>query len=134
MKVAIIGSRPQSVNESDVKAKIKDVISKLPKDTLIISGGAAGADTWGVEEAKRQGLAEPLVYRALWDDLSHPDALIKTNSYGKQYDARAGHRRNTLIVQDADLVYAFWDGKSPGTRDSITKARKMGKDVIIVQC
>ena len=39
----------------------------------------------------------------------------------------AGHARNTIIVEQADRVVAFWDEESPGTRDTIGKARSQGK-------
>lgn len=40
--------------------------------------------------------------------------------------------RNSLIIDSSELVIAFWDGKSKGTQDSIGKARKSGKKLIIV--
>ncbi len=42
------------------------------------------------------------------------------------YDAGAGKKRNTQIIARADVVVAFWDGFSTGTRDSITKAKSRG--------
>ena len=39
--------------------------------------------------------------------------------------------RNSLIVADCDMVVAFWDGRSRGTLDTITKAVQAGKRVEI---
>jgi hypothetical protein len=43
----------------------------------------------------------------------------------------AGFMRNQLIVDNCDKVTAFWDGKSKGTLDTITRAVKAGKTVVI---
>ena len=40
------------------------------------------------------------------------------NSCHKKYGKRAGILRNRDIVDAADIVVAFWDGKSPGTKNS----------------
>jgi len=37
--------------------------------------------------------------------------------------------RNSEIVASAELVVAFWDGKSRGTADTIEKAQLMGGDL-----
>ncbi len=43
----------------------------------------------------------------------------------------AGPRRNQLIVARCTDVIAFWDGKSPGTLDTIRKAMKAGKSCAV---
>lgn len=126
MKIAIVGSRGfKSLH------KIQELLETLPKDTVVISGGAAGPDTEGVRVARLLGM-KTVVYNADWNNLTHSNAVIKTNKYGSKYDAAAGHRRNTLIVNDSDVIYAFWDGTSPGTRNTINQARKLGKEVVII--
>ena len=40
--------------------------------------------------------------------------------------------RNTQIIENADVVFAFWDGQSKGTKDSITKAKKLQKELHII--
>ena len=39
--------------------------------------------------------------------------------------------RNRTIFDTADLVIAFWDGKSRGTASALNYARAKGKTVII---
>ena len=39
--------------------------------------------------------------------------------------------RNTNIINEAELVVAFWDGQSNGTKDSINKAEKQNKKVLL---
>jgi hypothetical protein len=43
----------------------------------------------------------------------------------------AGPLRNSLMIAEADILLAFWDGSSPGTKDSIFKAAKKGIPVFI---
>lgn len=41
-------------------------------------------------------------------------------------------QRNKLIVEQCDVSIAFWDFKSKGTKNSIDTAKKMGKNVIVI--
>lgn len=76
----------------------------------IVSGGAAGADTLAERFAEEKNL--PLkVFPADW----------------KKYNKRAGHIRNVQMGNYADMLIAFWDGKSTGTADMIDIMRKSGK-------
>jgi hypothetical protein len=126
MKIAIVGSR----NFKDIQ-KIKDLVNSFPADTIIISGGAPGVDTAAELAGKARGL-QVLSIKAEWNDLSHSDAFIKIDSYGKKYDAKAGHRRNEDIIKAADEIYAFWDGVSKGTLNSIGHARRLNKKITII--
>ena len=40
--------------------------------------------------------------------------------------------RNTQIIENANMVFAFWDEQSKGTKDSITKAKKLQKELYII--
>lgn len=131
MNIAIIGSRTFNDYDMLVKevTKILHVESKCEEDftyVTIVSGGATGADALGKKYAK-EFKCKYVEFNADWKDLSHPDARIKTNAYGK-YDANAGHRRNTLIIDKADIVIAFHND-SPGTANSLKKARDKGKKI-----
>jgi len=101
-------------------------------DFIVVSGGASGADTmawrWAVDE---MGIP-PITYPAYWDDLSHPDAVIKRRKDGTLYDALAGFRRNQEIVSAADrVIVAFWDGWSPGTKNTVELAVTAGLAVYV---
>lgn len=99
MKVAIIGSRSLTVTDFE---------KYLPADTTeIVSEGAVGIDTCAREYAKRCGI--PLT-----------EFLPDYDKYGR----RAPLLRNDLIVEYADMVIAFWDGKSRGTQYVIRKCRE----------
>ena len=129
MRVAVIGSR----NFNDYE-KVKDYLNRLHgmrPITLVVSGGARGADSLG-ERWADDNCIDKLIHEAKWDDLTHPDARIQTNQYGRQYDANAGFRRNRTIIDDSDIILAFWDMKSPGTRNGIAYAKQRGKSYKII--
>lgn len=45
----------------------------------------------------------------------------------------AGVLRNQEIVDRCDMLVAFWDGKSRGTKDAIERATKGGRRVYVVK-
>lgn len=108
MKVAVIGSR--GFNDYEL---VKTTLSSL-NITLLVSGGAKGADSLGERYAKENNI-NTLIFKPDWE------------KHGKA----AGMIRNTDIVNNAETIIAFWDGESKGTKDSITKAEKLGKKVLI---
>ena len=127
MKVAVIGGR-KFQNFQFVFEKLNKLNGMKPI-TQIVSGGAGGADAIGKLYAEQSGI-EYKEFPALWHILDHPDALIRERN-GRKYDARAGFRRNRDIVNAADVVIAFWDGKSPGTADSVKYATESNKPLRI---
>lgn len=109
MKVAIIGSR-----DFNDYGKLKEVLNFF-KPTKIISGGAKGADLLGEKYANENGI-EKIIHYPDWD----------------KHGRGAGFVRNQLIIDDCDVVIAFWDGESKGTKNSIEKAEKQKKHTIII--
>lgn len=109
MKVAVIGSRTFDKYES-----VYNILSKL-KITEIISGGAKGADSLAERYAKENNIPTK-IFLPDWE------------TYGK----KAGFLRNTQIIEECEMVVAFWDGESKGTKDSLDKAEKLGKKVMII--
>ena len=126
MKVAIIGGR-DFANYDLLKFKL---LSYRASITKIISGGALGADKLGEIYAKEHDIPTK-IFEAEWNNFAEP-CKIKTNKNGKEYNALAGFNRNANIIKNADFVVAFWDSVSPGTRDSIGKAHRLKKDILII--
>jgi len=106
MKVGIIGSRKLSVDVQEMYFLLKD----FPMD-LIISGGAIGIDS---------------IARSLAEDymIEYREYLPNYSLYGK----RATFIRNRAIVENSDLLIAFWDGESKGTKYTLNYAKKLGKE------
>lgn len=102
MKVAVIGSRGIT--------SIDDLASYLPADTTcIVSGGARGVDTL----ARAYALSHSLNYQEILPDY-------------KTYGSRAPLVRNNAILDCADCVIAFWDGKSHGTAYTVRRCHQKG--------
>lgn len=115
MKVIVAGSRTITDYET-VKIAIENAIVQGINITSIVSGRAKGVDTLGERYAKEHGLPIHL-YPAEWD------------KYGK----RAGFMRNLEMAEVADGLVAIWDGKSPGTQNTIFTMRRMGKRVYVME-
>lgn len=105
MKVAVIGSR---------RLTIGNLKKYLPEDTTeIVSGGAKGVDA----DARKYALA-------------HDIKLTEFLPNYKRYDRGAAPlKRNLQIIEYSDIVLAFWDGTSKGTKYVIDNCRKMGVEV-----
>jgi len=125
MKVIVAGSR-HITDYQLVSQVISNTISKYNISvTEIVSGCADGPDTLGEQWALENGIkVEP--FEIDWNDITVPNALIKTNKWGKQYNARAGFQRNERMAEYGDVLIAIWDGKSSGTKDMIDRATKHG--------
>jgi hypothetical protein len=51
----------------------------------------------------------------------------------RKFDKAAGPIRNEYMARNANGLIAFWDGKSPGTKDMITRAEKFGLETKIFE-
>jgi hypothetical protein len=111
-RVAIIGSRTYTR-----LLDVRDFVAELPRDVLIVSGGAVGVDRVAEEEAQRLRLSRLICEPE--SDLFAPRAVMTA----------ALHARNDEILRYAHRVVAFWDGESRGTASVIEKAHAMGKVV-----
>lgn len=80
----------------------------------IVSGGAVGVDSVADSWAKANNL-ETIIYKPNY----------------KVYGKRAPLVRDEEMVEFADIVIAFWDGKSKGTLYTVNYAKKIGRKVIV---
>jgi len=113
-RVAVIGSR--DFKHYGLLCYYLDNFFFHPKKKIeIISGGAIGADSLAEKFAEARNI-KTKVYKANWD------------KHGK----RAGFLRNKKIVKNCDVVVAFWDGESKGTKITIDLAKEAGKKVYII--
>jgi hypothetical protein len=110
--IAIIGSR--SFHDYRFVEITVDALLFENEQPTIISGGAAGADAIAKHYA-----------------LTHDFAYIEFPALWHKHGRSAGYIRNEQIVDAADLVLAFWNGKSPGTKHSIDLAKAKKKNLCI---
>ena len=124
MKIAVIGGR-----DFNDYPTLSFIVSEH-KPSMLISGGAKGADA--LAEKFSRDFGTPIkVYRANWNDFTPPCKILK-NKWGQMYNALSGMNRNTKIIEDCDMVIAFWNGVSTGTKDSIEKAKALNKKVVVI--
>ena len=101
MKVIIAGSRNLEVNFEnllvlhDIIKTVRDIHGEV---SLVVSGGARGADTLGEVYASLNKI-EYVQYKPDW------------GLYGKA----AGPLRNAQMAKFADILILLWDGKSKGS-------------------
>ena len=106
MRVAIVGSR--GLSTIDLGKYLPDGVAE------IVSGGAKGIDTCAREYAISNGI-------------KLTEFLPEYEKYGRS----APLKRNITIIENADLVLAFWDGESHGTKYVIENCKKQNKQVKI---
>jgi len=109
MRILVCGSRDWDDKDA-IKVAIQEECDKCkapaPMHVYIINGGARGADTLSSEIADELGLMKEIFY-ADW-------------KIGKQ----AGPIRNAQMLNaKPDVVLAFWDGLSKGTKNMIKQAQ-----------
>lgn len=110
MRVVIAGGR--EFNDYELLREICDgVIPVVPE---IVSGGARGTDKLGERYAKEKGY-DLKVFPADW------------GKHGKG----AGHIRNKQMAEYGDMLVAFWDGESKGTKNMIDTSKRLGLIVYV---
>ncbi len=90
----------------------------LPLDTVIVTGGAKGADTIACDTAERLGLTVE-VFEAQWD----------------VWGRAAGPMRNTKMLDSGiDKVFAYHNNlsESKGTKNCVSQAIKRGIEVFVL--
>lgn len=111
-RIIIAGGR--EFNDPDYMAECMDGVLRIHGgDKLeVVSGGARGADALGEEWANSKMIPVD-VKDAEW----------------KVYGRRAGLIRNDEMAMTSQVLCAFWDGHSTGTRHMIYSALKNGLEV-----
>jgi predicted Rossmann fold nucleotide-binding protein DprA/Smf involved in DNA uptake len=108
VRVAIVGSRRFSNPD-----RVTEYVNSLPARASIITGSASGVDAAATKAARAKGIAIQ-VLPASFDELN---------------DASKSTARNQRLVDACDVLVAFWDGASKGTRATVDRALDSGKEV-----
>jgi hypothetical protein len=108
VKVAIVGSRHFPQIERVVR-----FVEQLPSGAIVVTGGASGVDAAAGQAARDRALG-----------------LIKLPPrFEETTDPGASVRRNQELIDSADVLVAFWDGQSQGTRRTVERALESGREV-----
>lgn len=108
MRVAIIGSRRFSET-----GRVAAYVSSLPPRASVITGSASGVDAAATKAARAKGIPVQ-VMPASFEELSDPSKSAA---------------RNQRLIDACDVLVAFWDGSSRGTRSTVERALDSGKEV-----
>ena len=111
-KLGIVGSR--SFTDKEWLFRMIDgcveIRKSLDSTVEIVSGGAKnGADKFAKEFCQLNS-----------NKVTYKEFPAEWDKYGKS----AGMLRNPLIVSYCDFLFIFWDGESPGTKNTILHCRK----------
>jgi predicted Rossmann fold nucleotide-binding protein DprA/Smf involved in DNA uptake len=108
VRVAIVGSRHFAEPE-----RVAEYVEGLPARASIITGSASGVDAAATKAARTRGLA----------------VQVMPASFDEAGDASRSAARNQKLVDACDVLVAFWDGSSKGTRATVERALDSGKEV-----
>jgi predicted Rossmann fold nucleotide-binding protein DprA/Smf involved in DNA uptake len=108
LRIAIVGSRHFAE-----PARVTDYVKSLPPKASIITGSASGVDAAATKAAREKGIPVQ-VMPASFEELS---------------DSGRSAARNQRLVDACDVLVAFWDGSSKGTRATVERALDSGKEV-----
>ena len=116
MNIIIAGGRDFNNYELLKERCLAIIDSFIFKDDIkIVCGKARGADTIGENFAKEFNY-QILEYPADW------------HKYGRS----AGYIRNEEMAKVSQVLIAFWDGKSKGTKHMINLAKKYNLEIHII--
>lgn len=107
-RVAIVGSR----RFAD-PARVEAYVDGLPAGTRLVTGSASGVDAAATRAARRRGLG----------------VQVLGASFEEARDAGVAAGRNQRLVDACDVLVAFWDGTSAGTRATVDRALDSGREV-----
>jgi len=134
MRLGIVGSRGYT-NRERIKSIVERYIAQYGSGNLIIvSGGCPkGADFLGKQVALELDL--PYEEHAPRHAKYNQYCVQSPDSYNKPYNVGHYFERNAEIAEGSDHILAFTIKglKCNGTMDTVTKARKLGKQVFIFE-
>jgi hypothetical protein len=130
MKLAIIGSREFGDEQLAENVFCNHFFQTFGNTLEIISGDCySGGDKIGKDLARKYKL-KYIGYPAKWNDLTLTPCKIGIKN-GRKYNILAGFNRNKDIIENSEMVLAFWNG-SGGTKDSLEIAKNLKKPTFIV--
>lgn len=111
--IVVAGSR--SFNNYTLLCEVLDRIIGHEHVTIISGHASSGADVLGERYATEHG-----------------HDLVLVPAEWSKYGRGAGPKRNKAMATQCDVLVAFWDGKSAGTKSMINEARKLNRVVHVI--
>jgi predicted Rossmann fold nucleotide-binding protein DprA/Smf involved in DNA uptake len=108
LRVAIVGSRHFAAPD-----RVTEYVNGLPPRASIVTGSASGVDAAATKAARVRGL----------------NVQVLPASFDEMADPSKSAARNQRLVDACDVLVAFWDGSSRGTRTTVERALDAGKEV-----
>lgn len=124
--IGIVGSRRR--NKPGDEVKLVDAFTKayVPGDRIVSGGCPDGADNFAEAIAREWGISITIHYPR---KETLPKGFRLRHDYTKIFYAR-----NQLIAEDCDILIAVVaKDRTGGTEDTIKRAKKLGKKVILVK-
>jgi predicted Rossmann fold nucleotide-binding protein DprA/Smf involved in DNA uptake len=108
VRVGIVGSR----RFPDLE-RVAAYVRSMPAGARLVTGSASGVDAAATRAARGRGLP----------------VQVLAASFEEASDQEVAALRNRRLVEACDVLVAFWDGASPGTRHTVERALDAGKEV-----
>jgi hypothetical protein len=121
MKVLAFGGRHYT-NYGAIMDQLAQLQKKVAPITLLIHGGAIGADIMAAHVAQWCFGIETKAFPADWNNVLTPGAVIRWR-YGKPYNAVAGHWRNQQMIDEGEPEYGIGFPGGTGTADMAERLR-----------
>src|SRR6478735_7918700 len=147
MIVAGTGHRPEDCEpeawvRTKARVKLQYPTKQGKKVSTFICGMAAGFDLWAADEARKLDievwaarpwaghsprLEDKILYETI---LAHATKIVCVDASDIYAGPHVYHKRNEWMVDNADAVMAYWNGKeSGGTYACKRYAEKVGKPI-----
>jgi predicted Rossmann fold nucleotide-binding protein DprA/Smf involved in DNA uptake len=108
VRIGIVGSR--HFPELD---RVAEYVRSLPPTASLVTGSASGVDATATRAARERALP----------------VRVLGASFEEAADAGSAMERNRRLVSSCDVLVAFWDGSSQGTRRTVERALDAGREV-----
>jgi NAD(P)-dependent dehydrogenase (short-subunit alcohol dehydrogenase family) len=113
-RIGVVGSR----HFPDL-ARVSRYVRELPLGASLVTGSASGVDATVARAARERGLP----------------VRVLGASFEEASDSGVAATRNQRLVDLCDVLVAFWDGSSEGTRRTVERALDSGKEVhVFITC
>jgi len=147
VKIAVTGHRPHKLggynateNFKAIRRHMRDFLEQAPDGELVlISGGALGIDQFWMEVGLHLDLPVIAIlpfegFDAKWPDFSRKNyKKLLDKCEEVMYACESGYepwklqKRNEVMVDNCDVLTAYWDGSDSGTSNCIDYASTQNK-------